>query len=126
MPDELFLSGGGEYHKQGEYFFNWYAQASWVLRIRADNTMRLLAGENIDPHKCLFIDPAIPQLESHLGEMSQPEWNDTGGKLRIDKQPHIDGQAKPSSPDTYDSVVMAFSTDFRYHSLSRLMNSFLY
>ena len=45
------------------YFHNWGAQSGMVLRMRADNTLRYLKGESVDPGKCLFINPAIPNLE---------------------------------------------------------------
>ena len=96
-----------------QYFFNWAAQAGWNLRLRAEMTQRLVGGEPVDPHDCLFISPDLPNLQDVLGEMAQPEWNDDTGKLRVDKQPREPGEAKPPSPDAYDSAVMAFSDDFR-------------
>ena len=45
-----------------KYFRNWGAQAAMCLVIRAQNTERLLSGGKIDPGRCLFINPEIPEL----------------------------------------------------------------
>ena len=97
------------YNKQ--YFFNWAAQAGSVLRRRALMTERLVKGEDVDPHDCLFLNPDIPRLGDFMAQMAQPEWSDDTGKLKIDKQPHKAGETEPKSPDAYDAVVLAFSYD---------------
>ena len=95
-----------------EYFHNWGSQAGWNLRLRANNTKSLFEGEDIDPYKCLFINPEIPRLKDVvLAEMAQAEWQDDTGKLRIEKQPHEPGQQKPPSPDCFDAVRAAFGRD---------------
>ena len=96
-----------------QYFFNWAAQAGWHIRIRAEMTQRLANGEDVNPHECLFIDPNLPHLEDVLAEMAQPEYDDSTGKMRIDKQPHGPGEQKPPSPDGWDSAIMAFSHDIQ-------------
>ena len=110
--DTLFI-GGREPKTNGQYFFNWAAQAGWNLRLRAEMTQRLMNGEKVDPHKCLFINPRIKNLEDILAQMAQPEFEDPTGKLRIIKQPRAPGEAKPPSPDAYDSTILAFSDDCR-------------
>ena len=111
-PDIQFIRGSKPY-TNGQYFGNWAAQAGWVLRLRAENTRHLMAGENIDPDTCLFINPEIPRLEEVLSQMAQPEWNDDTGKMRIKKQPKHPGEPEPPSPDAYDAAILAFSRDAR-------------
>ena len=84
------------------------SQLAWALRLRAQRTGRMLAGESIPPERCLFIDPSIPYLQDVLNELSQPEWTEMKGssRVRIDKMP--DGTV---SPDRYDAVVLAFADD---------------
>ena len=118
-PDDLFIAGRDP-KTQGEYFRNWFAQASWALRLRAENTMRLAGGEDIDTEKCLFINPKISDLEYRLAEMAQPEWDESSGKVRIDKQPRQAGEAEPKSPDNFDAAVLAGTYDLR-RSLRYLM-----
>ena len=62
-------------------------------------------GEDVDPHNCLFINPAIPKLQDVLAQLAQPEWDDSSGKLRIKKQPHEAGEQEPDSPDAYDAAI---------------------
>ena len=97
-----------------QYFHNWGAQAGMVLRMRANNTVRLTKGENVDAGKCLFINPEIPRLTDFLREMSQAEWRDDTGRLRVDKQPHGPGEQEPPSPDMFDAARLAFSTDAQH------------
>ena len=47
-------------------------------------------GEDIDPHRCLFINPDIENLHDLLRELSQPEYNTDTGKLKITKQPTLE------------------------------------
>lgn len=104
----------------GQYFFNWAAQAGWALRMRAEMTARLMAGEDdVDPHLCLFIDPSIPNLRDVLAQLAQPEYTDASGKLKIDKQPRDPGEPEPPSPDAYDSAILAFSDDARRGLVAR-------
>ena len=98
----------------GAYFRNWGAQAGMTLRNRADATSRLTHGEKMDPHKCLFINPELSGLEDILADLSQAEWEDSTGKLRVLKQPHGPGEPEPPSPDVFDSCRLAFSHDARY------------
>ena len=95
------------------YFHNFGSQAGMVIRMRADNTIRLAKGERVDPGKCLFINPEMPCLDDFLREMSQAEWKDDTGKIRIDKQPHGPGEQEPPSPDMFDAARLSFSYDAR-------------
>ena len=84
-----------------------------AIRQRADNTLRLVNGDAVDPHDCLFINPEIANLSDKMSDMSQAEWDDTTGKVRIEKQPHGPGERKPKSPDAFDGSRLAFSYDAR-------------
>ena len=108
--DVVFITGRNS-KTNGQYFRNWATQAGWVLRLRAMMTQRLAKGEDVDPHECLFINPELHRLEDVLAELSQPEWDDKSGKMKVDKQPKDPGQTAPPSPDMYDAVMMAFSGD---------------
>ena len=83
--------------------------------MRAEKTRRLVTEKDtgVRPEECLFISPHIEHLEDVLMQMAQPEWDDGSGKLRIDKQPRKPGQAEPPSPDAYDAMTFAFSSDAR-------------
>ena len=93
-----------------DFFAHRNSQLGWALRLRAQQTDRLLRGdENVDLGKCLFIDGNIPDVEEFVTQLAQPEWSETAnGKLRIEKQP--DGAA---SPDLYDSAILSFGWDSR-------------
>ena len=89
------------------FFARRNAQLGWALRLRAQNTQRLMQGEDIDPGLCLFIDPAIPRLEAFLTQLSQPEWRENpSGKMEIEKSPD-----KLPSPDLYDAAALSFAQD---------------
>ena len=121
LPEVTFIrrgTGGSKTNEQ--YFRNWASQAGWALRIRANNTQRLLDGENINPDLCLFINPEIPNLKRTLAAMAQPEWDDKNGKLKIEKQPREPGESEPPSPDEYDAAIMAFAGDLA-RPLTRLL-----
>ena len=97
-----------------EMFFNKAAQAGWSLRIRAQNTLRLLKGDKVDPKDCLFIDPDLrgsPHgLQEYLGQLSQPRWRENDrGQTQIVKL-----EKDELSPDMYDATWMAFGRDSLY------------
>ena len=93
-----------------DFFSRRNAQLAWALRLRAQRTQRLLAGEDAEPAACLIVDPGIPQLERYMTQLSQPEWKENvSGKIVIEKQP--EGAA---SPDLYDATALAFTHDTRY------------
>ena len=96
------------------YFHNWGSQAANALRMRAEMTARLRAGESVDPGKCLFINPETPNLESCLADMAQAEWDDSTGKMRVIKQPRLPGGSLPPSPDVFDACRLAVSRDARH------------
>ena len=101
------------------FFRNWASQAGMAIKTRATMTERLMGGDDVDPHRCLFINPDIPNLGDILKDMAQPEWEDSTGKFKVDKQPHGVGVKKPESPDFYDGTVLAFSSDARLRGLKQ-------
>ena len=92
----------------GAFFRNLKAQAWWNIRLKVENTLRLLDGEAVDPVQCFFISGKIPKLDKLLLELSQASYKHEDGKLTVDKQP----DDKPS-PNMADAVVMSFAYDVR-------------
>lgn len=79
----------------GQFFRNLKAQSWWHLRLRVENTLRLLDGEQINPDQCLFIDGNIPFLDKMLLELAQASYKHEDGKLMVDKAPD-DGMKSPN------------------------------
>ena len=112
-PDTLYTMGTNPILNKN-FFHQRNAQMGWTLRLRAHITVKLLDKvPGADPYKALFIDPKLPDLEAFLAQLSQPEWNDDTGKIRINKRPAPAGVPKPPSPDKYDAAVLAFAPDSR-------------
>lgn len=93
----------------GKFFRNLKAQAWWNVRLRLENTLRLIEGEDIDPNKCLFISGKIPALDELISELSQAVYEQDDGKLMVDKAPD-----EFTSPNMADAVVLAFAHDLTY------------
>jgi len=100
-----------------QFFMRRNAQLGFTLRLRAMNTQKLMNGEPINPNKCLFINPDPPSndhpfgpkptLERFLGQLSQPEWDDSvTGKVMIIKRDDDE-----PSPDLYDAAILAYARD---------------
>ena len=92
----------------GEFFAHRNAQLGWAVKLRGQNTQRLVRGEAVDPARCLFIDPDIPRLDEYLTQLSQPKWreNEVTGKTELLKR-----DEEEASPDLYDSTVLSFARD---------------
>ena len=86
------------------------AQMAWALRVRATNTRALLAGDDVDPARCLFINPEIERIEEFMAQLTQPAWT-RGTTDRIEIIKHDE---KEPSPDLYDAAVLAFARDSLY------------
>ena len=93
----------------GQFFRNLKSQAWWNLRLKLENTLRLLDGENINVANCFFIDSKIENLEKLLLELSQASYKHDDGKLMVDKAP----EKGMASPNMADAVIMAYSHDMR-------------
>ena len=98
-----------------DHFVNRYAQMSWGVKMRLENTIRLVvAHEDIDPDSCLFIHPSI--TDTQLSVLAQPEYSaeTTTSRIKVEKQPKPEGAptaAKPPSPHEYDATAYAFARD---------------
>ena len=101
--------------KNKEFFSKRNAQLGWAVRLRAENTKRLMAGEEVDLGRCLFINPEIPGLSDVLAQMAQPTYreNPATGKTELLKR-----DENEASPDFYDGAVLAFASDSD-HGLSQ-------
>ena len=97
-------------YTNGQMFLRRNSQMAWLLRMRADNTVRLSQGGDVDPDACLFINPAIidnPETSDILQQLNQPCYDTReGGKIRLTK-------ADPSdrSPDMFDATCLVFARD---------------
>ena len=90
-----------------EFFARRNAQLAWALRLRAENTRRLMDGDAVDPARCLFIDNGIPRLEQYLAELAQPTWREgVTGKTELIKRDDDE-----PSPDLFDATSLAFAHD---------------
>ena len=91
-----------------DHFARRNGQLGWAVRLRMQNTARLLDGEDVPLENCLFINPKLGGLESYLQELTQPVWfeRDSDGKIILDKMPD-----NAPSPDRYDATVLAFALD---------------
>ena len=94
-----------------DFFYARNAQLAWNLRLRAQRTQRLLSGDDVDPARCLFINPAIRELEELKTQLAQPTYREvTNGRIRLDKF----GEDAGLSPDMFDAVCLAFARDSLY------------
>ena len=91
-----------------DYFSKRNAQLAWSLRLRAQRTVRLLNGEDVNPDDCLFISDELPRLNKYLFDLTVPLWhrNPVNKKIQIDKR-----GGKSESPDAYDATALAFAKD---------------
>ena len=122
-----------------EQFLRRNAQMAWTLRLRANNTRRLLYDgdvlngiehkhdledpipENqtrperpkptgkISPHKCLFINPEIPHIERYLSQLAQPRWEFS----ETGRIRILKKEEDEPSPDLFDATSLAFAQDSR-------------
>ncbi len=91
-----------------QFFMRRNAQLGFGMKLRLQNTNRLLKGKPVEKDRCLFIDPECSdRLEEYLAELSQPTWQQgTTGKVELIKR-----DKDEPSPDLYDGSVLAFARD---------------
>lgn len=94
--------------KNSDYFHRCNAQVWWNLRLRVENTIKALDGQKVDLDKCFFIDSSLENVDKILTELNQCVYDDTSGKIKIDKAP--DGA---DSPNNADSINLAFAHDIK-------------
>lgn len=82
-----------------DYFLNHKAQAWWALRQRFYRTWRWVTGnKEVHGDEIISLDPALPNLEQLVSELSQPTFGQNGaGKMLINKRP--EGQPSPNLAD---------------------------
>ena len=94
--------------KNKDMFMRRNSQMAWNIRLRVENTIKLLDGGDVNPDLCLFINPEVA-TSAYIDVLNQPTWDDTTGKIRIRKA--AQGER---SPDAFDSLVLAFARDSQY------------
>ena len=94
--------------KNKDMFMRRNSQMAWNIRLRVENTIKLLDGGDVNPDLCLFINPEVA-TPAYIDVLNQPTWDDTTGKIRIRKA--AQGER---SPDAFDSLVLAFARDSQY------------
>lgn len=105
-----------------DFFENAGSQSWWNLRLRMENTIRMLRGETVrDPSYYLSFDSSNPNLERLMIELSQATYKEgASGRILIDKAPgdkviKMDGKSKKvRSPNLADSCRMAFLRSCMY------------
>lgn len=107
-PNKYFIKHKELKIKNKDFFKRANAQLWWNLRLRAENTIKALDGEKVDLGKCLFIDGKIDNLDKLLAELSQCVYDDTSGKISIDKSPN-----GTESPNMADSVILSYANDIK-------------
>ena len=92
----------------GDFFKARSAQLGWAIRLRANNTMRYMNGEDVYIDDCLFINPEMEYLDALLDQLCQPVWEEavSNGKMEVHKT-----QGSEPSPDMYDATVLSFARD---------------
>ena len=91
-----------------DYFHRANSQLWWNIKLRVENTLKALDGEKIDLSKCFFIDSKIDNLDKILSELCQCVYDDSTGKIKVDKAP--DGAP---SPNLADSIILAYANDIK-------------
>ena len=99
-----------------QFFQKRNAQMGWALRLRAQNTQRLVAGDDVNPERCLFIDHRIPNLNELMAQLAQPSYRENPMTGRTELEKRDDDEA---SPDLYDAVALAFARDSEYGLTAR-------
>lgn len=114
--ETIFMRQGSEVILNKDFFKNAGAQSWWNLRLRMENTIRMLDGKEVSRRDYfLSFDSENPQLEKLLIELSQATYYEDGsGRVGIDKTPGdkfvmVDGKKKKvRSPNLADSCRQAF------------------
>ena len=103
-----------------DQFANLKSQLWWNMRLRAENTIRLINGEKIDrPEYFWSISSDIPNVTDILRQMAQATYeHNTSGKIVINKTPgerevkNEDGKkVKLKSPNDADAIILSFADD---------------
>ena len=107
-PNKYFIKHKTLKVKNKDYFFRANSQLWWNIKLRVENTLKALDGEKIDLSKCFFIDSKIDNLDKILTELCQCVYDDSSGKIKVDKAP--DGAP---SPNLADAIILAYANDIK-------------
>jgi len=107
-PERFFIKDKSLKIKNKDYFARANAQLWWAIKLRVQNTIKALDGEAVDLSKCFFIDSKIINLDQLLVELSQCIYDDSSGKITVDKAPD-----NAPSPNLADGVLLAFAHDIK-------------
>lgn len=121
-PDEVFFEDEYRTIFNKDFYKNAKSQQWWNLRLRMENTIKLLNGEEVeDPTYYLSINSRIPKLDDVLRELSQATYKEDGsGRIQIEKTPgdteeEVDGKKiRYRSPNMADTIGYAFVADFAH------------
>lgn len=108
--------GKGSIVKNRDFFKNAKTQQWWNLRLRLENSMKLLKGLPVSRDDYyLSFSPDIENIDDVIKELSQATYKeDSSGRKMIDKAPSIDEDTGRRSPNDGDSIGYAFAEDFKY------------
>lgn len=107
-PKKYFIKHKTLKVRNKDYFFRANSQLWWNIKLRVENTLKALDGEKIDLSKCFFIDSKIDNLDKILSELCQCVYDDSSGKIKVDKAP--DGAL---SPNLADGIILAYANDIK-------------
>lgn len=118
-PKKVYIGEGKNKVTNAAMFVNAKAQSWWNVRLRLENSMRLLRGERIDrPDYYLSFSSDIKNLDSIFTELAQATFEeDNSGKIKVDKAPgvrkvSIEGKEKDrKSPNKADGIIYSFAGD---------------
>ena len=106
--DKIYIKAGKTKILNKDFFARLNAQAWWNIRLRAENTIKALQGEAVNVDRCFFISSRIKNIDKLLMELSQCVYDDSSGKIKVDKAPD-----NAASPNLADSIIMAFTNDLK-------------
>jgi phage terminase large subunit len=114
--DTAFIREKGSRVSNKDVFANLKSQMWWNVRLRAENTFRLLNGMKVSrPEYYLSLSSQIPNVEGLITELSQATWDrDASGRIVIDKTPGdymvmVAGKrVRMRSPNRPDSLIASF------------------
>lgn len=124
--DDPYMRSGNVEILNKDYFKNCKSQQWWNLRLRVENTLRLLEGEPVrDPSYYFSIDSeTVEDVDGLIRQLAQATWKeDSSGRIIIDKCPGdyevtIEGKKeKRRSPNDGDSCGYSFVRDFQLRGL---------
>jgi phage terminase large subunit len=119
-PDKIFYEDEYRTITNKDFYRNAKSQQWWNLRLRMENTIKLLDGEAVDdPSYYLSLDSGIKNIDAVLRELSQATYKEDGaGKILINKTPgDTEGEdegakIKYRSPNLADTIGYAYVADF--------------